>query len=129
VHTCPFCAIPADRILSANNVAVALLDGHPLTSGHTLVVPRDHLASVFALPPTDLQALWTLVTQVRADLLQQGADAVNVGINDGRAAGQTVMHGHVHLIPRRHGDLPDPRGGVRWIFPDKAAYWDDPAQP
>lgn len=51
-------------------------------------------------------------------------DGFNIGINDGAAAGQTVMHLHIHLIPRYDGDQPDPRGGVRWIFPDKAAYWD-----
>ncbi len=122
--TCPFCAIPSERILLANDCALALLDGHPLSEGHTLVVPRAHLASVFELPPAGQQALWALVAQVRQRLLRAGADAINVGINDGVAAGQTVMHGHVHLVPRRQGDVPDPRGGIRWIFPDKAPYWE-----
>ena len=68
--------------------------------------------------------MWALVAQVRAVLLAElRPDGFNVGLNDGPAAGQTVMHAHVHVIPRRHGDVADPRGGVRWVVPDKAAYW------
>lgn len=68
-----------------------------------------------------------LLSEMRDILMDRHApDAFNIGINDGEAAGQTVMHLHIHLIPRYKGDTPDPRGGVRWIFPDKAAYWDKP---
>jgi len=76
------------------------------------------------LPEEEQAAVWRLVAQVRASLLADlRPDGFIVGVNDGPAAGQTVMHAHVHVIPRRHGDVPDPRGGVRWVVPDKAAYW------
>jgi diadenosine tetraphosphate (Ap4A) HIT family hydrolase len=65
-----------------------------------------------------------MVSQVREDLMARfGVDALNIGVNDGLAAGQTVPHAHIHVIPRRSGDVEDPRGGVRWIIADKAAYW------
>ena len=70
------------------------------------------------------EALFDLLAELRVKLLQDyKPDGFNIGINDGTAAGQTVMHLHIHLIPRYSGDILDPRGGVRWIFPDKAAYW------
>lgn len=70
------------------------------------------------------ECLLALLLEMREKLLQdKGADGFNIGINDGIAAGQTVMHLHLHLIPRYYGDVPDPRGGVRWLFPDKAVYW------
>ena len=76
------------------------------------------------LPEPEQVAVWALVAQVRSLLLAElHPDGFTVGLNDGPAAGQTVPHAHVHVIPRRHGDVPDPRGGVRWVVPDKAAYW------
>jgi diadenosine tetraphosphate (Ap4A) HIT family hydrolase len=75
---------------------------------------------------TDQQAaVWDLVAQVRSRLLAElKPDGFNIGVNDGLAAGQTVEHAHVHIIPRRKGDVPDPRGGIRWIIDEKAEYWD-----
>jgi diadenosine tetraphosphate (Ap4A) HIT family hydrolase len=71
-------------------------------------------------------ALWAMVAEVREALLNQFlADGINIGVNDGLAAGQTVEHAHIHLIPRRQGDVPDPRGGVRNIIPSKARYWEE----
>ena len=90
-------------------------DAHPLTEGHTLVVPRS-LA--------EQQGIWKLVAEVRERLLTSlKPDGFNIGFNDGLAAGQTVEHAHVHVIPRRTGDVPDPRGGIRWVIADNAAYW------
>lgn len=121
---CPFCDPEASRIQMANEVAVAVFDGFPVAEGHTLVVPKRHVASLFDLSDVEQTALWRLVAQVRAGLLAGlKPDGFNVGVNDGAAAGQTVMHAHVHVIPRRAGDVPDPRGGVRWVVPGKAAYW------
>ena len=123
---CPFCEPnPARGVLRPDH-AVALRDGLPVSEGHTIVVPRRHVASLFDLTPDERAAAWDLVTEVRS-LLQRdlSPDGFNVGLNDGKAAGQTVMHAHVHVIPRRIGDVPDPRGGVRWILPDRAAYWED----
>ncbi len=89
-----------------------------------LVVPKRHVASLFDLSEVEQFAVWMLVAKVRATLMAElKPDGFNVGVNDGTAAGQTVMHAHVHVIPRRNGDVADPRGGVRWIMPSKASYW------
>jgi diadenosine tetraphosphate (Ap4A) HIT family hydrolase len=122
---CPFCTLPSERVWLANDHAVAFRDGFPISPGHTLVIPRRHYASVFEVPPEVSTALWRLVAEVRGALAAEvSPDGFNVGVNDGIAAGQTVMHGHVHVIPRLDGDVPDPRGGIRWVVPDKAVYWD-----
>lgn len=87
------------------------------------MVPRSHVTSLFELPEGESDEVWRLVSVVRRILEGELApDGFNVGLNDGEAAGQTVGHAHVHVIPRHAGDVPDPRGGVRWVFPDKAAY-------
>jgi diadenosine tetraphosphate (Ap4A) HIT family hydrolase len=89
-----------------------------------LVVPRRHVASLFDLPEGEQAALWRLVAQVRSKLMAElQPDGFNIGVNDGLAAGQTVMHAHIHVIPRRLGDIADPRGGIRWVMPAKAMYW------
>lgn len=121
---CPFCNPEASRIRLENEVAVAILDSFPVAEGHTLVIPKRHVGSLFDLAVEEQADLWRLVALVRVGLLDGiKPDGFNVGVNDGVAAGQTVMHAHVHVIPRRSGDVADPRGGVRWVVPDKAAYW------
>jgi diadenosine tetraphosphate (Ap4A) HIT family hydrolase len=123
-HDCPSCRLDTDSIRAENAFALALLDGFPVVQGHTLVLPKRHVASLFDLPDEEQTAVWRLVARVRAMLLAEfQPDGFNVGLNDGPAAGQRVMHAHVHVIPRRHGDVADPRGGVRWVLPAKAAYW------
>jgi diadenosine tetraphosphate (Ap4A) HIT family hydrolase len=102
----------------------AFPDGFPLSQGHTLVIPRRHVTSLFELPVEVQQDIWQLVSAVRQQIATTyGAIAFNVGLNDGVAAGQTVHHAHIHVIPRYHGDVEDPRGGVRWVIPTRAAYW------
>ena len=121
---CPFCQLDATRIWISNKCGMAFRDGFPISPGHTLIVPRQHVASFFDLPTGIQQSLWELVAIVRANLMEEfHPDGFNVGLNDGQAAGQTVMHAHIHVIPRYKGDATDPRGGVRWIIPSKAAYW------
>jgi diadenosine tetraphosphate (Ap4A) HIT family hydrolase len=121
---CPFCELATDRILRESDVAAAILDSYPVTEGHVLVVPKRHVESLFELPPNEQSAVWSFVAQVREVLTSKfRPDGFNIGLNDGEAAGQTVMHCHIHVIPRRNGDVIDPRGGVRWIIPEKAAYW------
>jgi diadenosine tetraphosphate (Ap4A) HIT family hydrolase len=121
---CPFCRMEERSILLANDFAAAIADGFPIAEGHALVVPKRHVASLFDLTAEEQAAIWTLVALVRAKLMAElKPDGFNVGLNDGTAAGQTVMHAHVHIIPRRLSDADDPRGGVRWIFPKKAQYW------
>jgi len=121
---CPFCEPDADRVWLENETGIVLWDAFPVTQGHALVVPRQHVASIYELSPDDQVALWRLVAEARQRLHDRfNPDGFNIGLNDGEAAGQTVMHAHIHLIPRRVGDVADPRGGIRWMFPDKARYW------
>lgn len=122
---CPFCSLPVARIVDSNTMAVAVHDAFPVSSGHTVVIPLRHVGSFFELQECEQLAMLTLLSRARARL--DGAfapDGYNIGINDGRAAGQTVPHVHLHLIPRHFGDVPDPRGGVRWVIPNSAKYWD-----
>ena len=121
---CPFCPPKEQEILETHPLAIAIKDSNPLTRGHSLVIPRRHVASFFELTVDERLAMSELLDRLKATLDKaHGPDAYNIGINDGAAAGQTVMHVHVHLIPRYKGDADDPRGGVRWIFPRKADYW------
>ncbi|MHB1035024.1 MAG: HIT family protein [Pirellulales bacterium] len=121
---CPFCNLDPPRVLLENEFGIAISDGFPVSNGHTLVVPRRHLTSLFDLPAEDQSALWRLVAEVRAKLQAEfHPEAFNIGINDGQAAGQTVAHAHIHVIPRYSGDVADPRGGIRWAVPNKARYW------
>jgi diadenosine tetraphosphate (Ap4A) HIT family hydrolase len=121
---CPFCPPKEHEILATHALAVAISDSFPLTRGHALVVPRRHVASFFELTAEERQAMMELLDRTKAVIdTKYAPDAYNIGINDGAAAGQTVMHVHMHLIPRYKGDADDPRGGVRWIFPRKADYW------
>ena len=121
---CPFCNLPEGRIWLQTDSAIALLDNFPVSPGHTLVVPGDHVGGLMELPENDLSEIWSLVAHVRKLLLEKyKPNGFNIGINEGKAAGQTVAHAHIHIIPRFNGDVPDPRGGVRWVIPDKAKYW------
>jgi len=121
---CPFCTLLSSQIIKANAHAVAFIDGFPVSPGHTLIIPKRHIGSLFEATDEERAALFDLLGVMRERLLhERKAYGFNIGINDGEAAGQTVMHLHIHLIPRYANDMPDPRGGVRWIFPDKAAYW------
>lgn len=124
VGECPFCSARPGRLISESLHASAWLDNFPVTEGHTLIVPRRHVTSLFDLDTEELGAFWGFLCEVRMVIVQlYGVSNFNVGLNDGPAAGQTVGHAHVHLIPRRPGDVPDPRGGVRWVIPERARYW------
>jgi diadenosine tetraphosphate (Ap4A) HIT family hydrolase len=123
-RTCPFCALPVERIIGERRSCVAFADAYPVSPGHTLIAPRRHIASFFDTKPEEREEILQLIDSCRKDLVvRRNPAGFNIGINDGIAAGQTVMHLHVHLIPRYSGDRPDPRGGIRWIFPDRADYW------
>lgn len=112
------------RIVRADQHCFMVRDGFPVSKGHTLVIARRHVGSFFALTQGEREAIFEALDSAKAELDREYAPAAyNIGINDGEAAGQTVPHLHVHLIPCFEGDMADPRGGVRWIFPDKAAYW------
>lgn len=116
---CIFCQ-PDDpeinTVIADNDYAYARLDNYPLTQGHIEIVPFRHVASMFDLTDDEARAIWHLVRYTfKAD---HTVDGHSIGINDGPAAGQTVPHMHLHIIPRRFGDVPNPRGGIRNIFPN-----------
>lgn len=122
---CPFCVNGREDVISKSRHAVAIRDRYPVSRGHVLVVPKAHVKSLFDLNTETQADLWRLVAKVRSDLQSDiKPDGFNIGLNDGRAAGQTVEHAHVHVIPRFDGDVADPRGGIRWVLPECAAYWD-----
>lgn len=121
---CPFCSLPENRILFTTENALAFRDAFPISHGHTLVIPTRHVQSIFELENAERSELFEALSRARSDLISEiKPDGFNIGINDGLTAGQTVMHLHIHLIPRFAGDKADPRGGIRWIFPEKAKYW------
>jgi diadenosine tetraphosphate (Ap4A) HIT family hydrolase len=123
---CPFCTIDRKSIIAENFFAVTLRDNLPVSPGHTLIIPKRHIASFFETTKEEQTALLDALRHAKAGLDEElSPDGYNIGINDGLAAGQTLLHLHIHLIPRYKGDMPDPRGGIRWIFPDKAVYWKD----
>lgn len=122
---CLFCSIPREQVLIEHQLAVAACDSYPVSPGHTLIIPRRHVVTFFETAEEERLAMLKLVDEMKARLdREHKPDGYNIGINNGPAAGQTVMHLHIHLIPRYAGDRPDPRGGVRWILPEKAAYWE-----
>lgn len=121
---CPFCTLPLERILVANAKAIMVRDGFPVSPGHTLIIPRRHVGSFFETENDEREALLTLLVDAKQHLdAEFHPNGYNIGVNDGPAAGQTVPHLHIHLIPRYFGDQSDPRGGVRWVIPEKAKYW------
>ena len=123
---CPFCEPDPDQIFFENEHVVGLWDRYPVSPGHALLVPRRHVAGWFDAAPSEQLALIAALPIAREAISRRHQPAgFNVGINIGEAAGQTVFHLHVHLIPRYPGDQADPRGGVRHVVPEKARYWDD----
>ena len=124
MNDCVFCNIDKSRIEIENDLALSFKDLYPVTEGHTLVIPKRRVQSFFELSSNEKKAMFELLESQKQDL--QNKDKLitgfNIGINDGQDAGQTVMHCHIHLIPRRNGDVEDPRGGVRGVIPSKQKY-------
>jgi ATP adenylyltransferase len=112
---CIFCELQADRVIASNALAVAIRDDYPVTELHALVIPRRHAATFFDLFEPERRAVNQLLDEVRTDIVKKDAtvSGFNIGMNSGETAGQTIAHAHVHLIPRRKGDVQEPRGGVR----------------
>ena len=121
---CVFCRLDADRtILASSSLAFAIYDKFPVNPGHTLIIPKRHTANYFDLSAEEQQALFALLNEVKQQLAENySPDGFNVGINVGEAAGQTVGHVHIHLIPRYNGDIANPRGGVRGVIPGRREY-------
>ena len=126
IQSCPFCEIDRARIVAEDEFTMTYLDGFPISPGHTLIIPLRHIASLFEATDAEQAALLKALNRAKAILDERyRPDGYNIGVNDGVAGGQTVPHLHIHLIPRYLGDQEDPRGGVRWVIPDKAKYWGD----
>jgi len=121
---CVFCDIPAERIVAQNSLAIAVRDRFPVTDLHTLVLPARHVPDYFDLVRGEDKAVRDLLEDARRDIMAADptVKGFNVGVNSGGVAGQTVFHCHVHLIPRRAGDVTEPRGGVRAVVPGRAIY-------
>ena len=122
--TCLFCEISQERIIASNDLAYAIRDGFPVTPLHTLIIPKRHAVDYFELTIEELLACHELIHQLRQSIAKEDPKVVafNIGMNAGEAAGQTVFHCHIHLIPRRKGDVSSPRGGIRHVIPDKGHY-------
>jgi len=127
LESCPFC-LPVCTLLVENDLAFAMHDNFPVSPGHTLIIPRRHLSSYFDTTDYERNALWRAVDDVKRIIDDRfHPDAYNIGINCGEAAGQTVNHLHIHVIPRYAGDMPDPRGGVRHVISGRGNYLAAPA--
>ena len=123
---CPFCKPDPARVFFQGEHVFALWDAYPLTDGHALIVPHRHIESWFDATAEEQAELLQAISAVREEIEStRSPDGYNVGMNLGAAAGQTVDHLHLHVIPRYAGDVPDPRGGIRWVIPGRAPYWED----
>jgi diadenosine tetraphosphate (Ap4A) HIT family hydrolase/5-methylcytosine-specific restriction endonuclease McrA len=124
VEGCRFCEVIVVRMVGSNALSYAIRDGNPVTPLHTLIIPQRHVESFFDLHGGERNALFALLDAMKSDIQHKDdtIEGFNVGVNNGEAAGQSVPHVHVHLIPRRRGDVENPRGGVRGVIPRKASY-------
>jgi ATP adenylyltransferase len=124
---CYFCDknLHSGSVVSEDSLSLVLRDNYPITYLHSLIVPKLHVENIFELDYSVYEHLFKQVKSESRKLLKidNTIDGFNIGVNQGIMAGQTVMHVHIHLIPRRKGDSLNPKGGVRWIMPDKAKYW------
>ena len=134
IYNCLFCDIQTldrKRIIDENSLAYAVRDGFPVTDGHTLFIPKRHTLDYFVLTDAEVLAINKLIGSQRALLLNAdpSIDGFNIGMNCGEIAGQSIWHCHVHLIPRRKGDVESPKGGVRHVIPHKGNYEDRGSSP
>ena len=121
---CLFCNKAKQKIIYSNKLIFVVRDSYPVTKYHTLIIPHRHVSDFFDLNDNELNDLNKILKKQRQSLLDLDKEITgfNVGINAGVDAGQTIMHVHIHLIPRRKGDIEDPRGGVRGVIPSKQKY-------
>lgn len=118
--TCPFCSL--DGMVIRNDLAYVRFDKYPVAPGHCLIIPFRHVTDFFSTTEQERGAMLSLAEEAKRMLDRDFAPhGYNLGVNVGEAAGQTVFHVHLHLIPRHHGDVADPRGGVRGVIPARQA--------
>ena len=123
-NNCPFCKAESEReIIASTSLSIAFFDGFPVSPGHALIIPRRHVASFFDLTKDEQQDMLKLADCVKSTIDEKyHPDGYNIGVNVGEAAGQSIFHVHMHLIPRYKGDVLNPRGGVRGVIPSKQSY-------
>ncbi len=120
---CIFCNPEEESVVLRNNHGYARYDGFAVSPGHLLIIPYRHVSSLFDLTDGEIKGLWSLVKAGKEFLDDKyHPDGYNVGVNVGEAAGQSIFHMHIHLIPRYQGDVEDPKGGVRGVIPGKRGY-------
>lgn len=122
---CPFCELlkTNKRINLQNDLAFAIEDGFPVSEGHTLIITKRHVPSIFDLTIVEITAIFDLARIVQKDLQNKyQPDGYTIGFNDLEAAGQSIPHCHLHIIPRYKGDVENPRGGIRGVIPGKQDY-------
>lgn len=123
-NECLFCNISKNRIFAENEYAFAIRDVFPVTEQHSLIIPKRHVEDYFGLTTDELIGCNSLLADIRKAILEsdKSVKGFNIGANAGEVAGQTIFHCHIHLIPRRVGDVNNPRGGVRHVIPGKGNY-------
>ena len=121
---CLFCNKSKQKIIYSSKLLFVVRDSYPVTKHHTLIIPHRHVSNFFDLNDEELNDLNKILKKQRTELLNLDKDITgfNVGVNAGKDAGQSIMHCHIHLIPRRKGDVENPRGGVRGVIPSKQKY-------
>lgn len=121
---CIFCTPKEDEILAENTYALIIKDNSPVSDGHCIIIPKRHMKTQFELTSEENQAVFELIKEAKEIILKQGfqPDGYNIGSNNGLAAGQSVFHLHIHIIPRYTGDSEQPKGGIRQVLPKTAQY-------
>jgi len=123
VSTCIFCNPDPSRVFYEDEWVLAVWDVFAVSAGHSLIVPRRHVSDWWQATPEERRALTEATLAVKNIIEKtQTPDGYNIGVNVGAAGGQTIFHLHLHVIPRYKGDVPQPRGGVRWVIPERADY-------
>jgi diadenosine tetraphosphate (Ap4A) HIT family hydrolase len=123
---CPFCSQLETEVIAENELTKAFFDKFPVNTGHVLIIPKRHFADLFEATREEMKALTELLFEVKRSLQDRyNPDGYNVGVNVGAAAGQTIFHLHIHVIPRYHGDVEDPRGGIRKLKPSIVPYLEE----
>ena len=123
-NPCIFCKIIKEELQFENKLAYSSIDSYPVSEFHSLIVPKRHVETYFELTNEEIHACNELILKTKKKILKQDSSVkgFNIGTNAGKVAGQSIMHCHIHLIPRREGDVENPQGGVRSVIPKKQHY-------
>ena len=123
-NPCLFCNIKESGLAKENNLAYASYDSYPVSEGHCLIIPKRHVKDYFDLSNEEIIACNDLIKEIKNEIIEKDSSVkgFNIGSNAGKISGQSILHCHIHLIPRRDGDVENPQGGVRSVIPSKQHY-------